>query len=144
MTIREFLPLMFDVNRKLKSAREQTHEAYEDAGISSPGFTERVSKSPTASTVERVAEMREQTITRYITTLRTFLDMRDIAYPLFQQLDILQQVIMRRRYGLGQPWADVAKDMGMNKSYIMRLHREAIENLGKYEIPWEGNNSAAD
>lgn len=130
MTAKEYLRQAYRLDRKINNCIEEAARLRELAlSVTGPGFGERVqtSHSTEAPFVKRIekAIALEGEINEEIDRL---VDLKlEIIEVLHSVEDIDCRMVLEKRYLGYERWEEIATEMGISESWVLKLHRQGIK-----------------
>ena len=133
MTAKEYLSQAFYMNRQIKAKERRLEWLREIAPGPSMRFSqeEKVKGDPRGSMVENAAlnvvELEEEIASDILELVRV---MKDIASVIKRVDSIECRTILEMRYLSFMEWDEIISRMGYSRSYVFRLHGEALNAIG--------------
>lgn len=132
MTAKEYLSQAFYLNRQIKAKEKRLEWLREIAPGPSMRFSqeERVKGDPRGSMVEnaalKVVELEEEIASDILDLVEVT---KDIASKIGMVDSIECRTILEMRYLAFMEWDEIISRMGYSRSYVFRLHGEALNAI---------------
>lgn len=132
MTAKEYLSQAFYMNRQIKAKERRLEWLREIAPGPSMRFSqeEKSKGDPRSSLVEeaalKVVELEEEIASDILDLVRV---MKDIASAISRVDSIECRTILEMRYLSFMEWDEIISRMGYSRSYVFRLHGEALNAI---------------
>ena len=133
MTAKEYLSQAFYMNRQIKAKERRLEWLREIAPGPSMRFSqeEKAKGDPRSSLVEeaalKVVELEEEIASDILDLVRV---MKDIASAISRVDSMECRTILEMRYLSFMEWDEIISRMGYSRSYVFRLHGEALNAIG--------------
>ena len=132
MTAKEYLSQAFYMNRQIKAKERRLEWLREIAPGPSMRFSqeEKAKGDPRSSLVEeaalKVVELEEEIASDILELVRV---MKDIASAISRVDSMECRTILEMRYLSFMEWDEIISRMGYSRSYVFRLHGEALNAI---------------
>ena len=132
MTAKEYLSQAFYLNRQIKAKEKRLEWLREIAPGPSMRFSqeEKSKGDPRSSLVEeaalKVVELEEEIASDILDLVRV---MKDIASAISRVDSMECRTILEMRYLSFMEWDEIISRMGYSRSYVFRLHGEALNAI---------------
>ena len=132
MTAKEYLSQAFYMNRQIKAKERRLEWLREIAPGPSMRFSqeEKAKGDPRSSLVEeaalKVVELEEEIASDILDLVRV---MKDIASAISRVDSMECRTILEMRYLSFMEWDEIISRMGYSRSYVFRLHGEALNAI---------------
>ena len=132
MTAKEYLSQAFYMNRQIKAKERRLEWLREIAPGPSMRFSqeEKSKGDPRSSLVEnaalKVVELEEEIASDILDLVRV---MKDIASAISRVDSMECRTILEMRYLSFMEWDEIISRMGYSRSYVFRLHGEALNAI---------------
>ena len=132
MTAKEYLSQAFYMNRQIKAKERRLEWLREIAPGPSMRFSqeEKSKGDPRSSLVEnaalKVVELEEEIASDILELVRV---MKDIASAISRVDSMECRTILEMRYLSFMEWDEIISRMGYSRSYVFRLHGEALNAI---------------
>ena len=132
MTAKEYLSQAFYLNRQIKAKEKRLEWLREIAPGPSMRFSqeEKVKGDPRSSLVEeaalKVVELEEEIASDILEMVRV---MKEIASTISRVDSMECRTILEMRYLSFMEWDEIISRMGYSRSYVFRLHGEALNAI---------------
>ena len=132
MTAKEYLSQAFYMNRQIKAKERRLEWLREIAPGPSMRFSqeEKSKGDPRSSLVEeaalKVVELEEEIASDILDLVRV---MKDIATAISRVDSMECRTILEMRYLSFMEWDEIISRMGYSRSYVFRLHGEALNAI---------------
>lgn len=130
MTAKEYLRQAYRLDRKINSGIEEAARLRSLAlNVTSSGFGERVQTSrsteaPFAKSIDKIITLEN----RINEEIDLYVDLKtEIIEVIHAVEDIDCRLILAKRYLGYKSWEDIATEMGFSESWVLKLHRRAVE-----------------
>ena len=133
MTAKEYLSQAFYMNRQIKAKERRLEWLREIAPGPSMRFSqeEKSKGDPRSSLVEnaalKVVELEEEIASDILDLVRV---MKEIASTISRVDSMECRTILEMRYLSFMEWDEIISRMGYSRSYVFRLHGEALNAIG--------------
>lgn len=133
MTAKEYLSQAFYMNRQIKAKERRLEWLREIAPGPSMRFSqeEKSKGDPRSSLVEnaalKVVELEEEIASDILELVRV---MKEIASTISRVDSMECRTILEMRYLSFMEWDEIISRMGYSRSYVFRLHGEALNAIG--------------
>lgn len=133
MTTKEYLSQAFYMNRQIKAKERRLEWLREIAPGPSMRFSkeEKAKGDPRSSLVEnaalKVVELEEEIASDILELVRV---MKEIASTISRVDSMECRTILEMRYLSFMEWDEIISRMGYSRSYVFRLHGEALNAIG--------------
>ena len=133
MTTKEYLSQAFYLNRQIKAKEKRLEWLREIAPGPSMRFSqeEKSKGDPRSSLVEnaalKVVELEEEIASDILELVRV---MKEIASTISRVDSMECRTILEMRYLSFMEWDEIISRMGYSRSYVFRLHGEALNAIG--------------
>ena len=133
MTAKEYLSQAFYMNRQIKAKERRLEWLREIATGPSMRFSqeEKSKGDPRSSLVEnaalKVVELEEEIASDILELVRV---MKEIASTISRVDSMECRTILEMRYLSFMEWDEIISRMGYSRSYVFRLHGEALNAIG--------------
>lgn len=94
---------------------------YEDIG----GSGRRYKSDKIGCAIVKAADIEGDILKLFDEYITAYEKVRELAY----KCEPLASVILIRRYILGQKWDDIAQELELTRSYVFRIHKQALLKL---------------
>lgn len=94
---------------------------YEDIG----GSGRRYKSDKIGCAIVKAADIEGDILKLFDEYITAYSKVRELAY----KCEPLASVILMRRYIIGQKWDDIAQELELTRSYVFRIHKQALLKL---------------